>query len=1223
MKSLLAASLATLSVTGAYAAEVQAPAADYMPEATLDGLKGQTIPDTDPALQYPGSAYSMTKIQEGGDKPAGDNIVTKFTYDAQTQTMTPIYYRLDLKNTVYGEGDSERYFKYTDVNGRQQLTQADNAEEADFTVKYNTPTQNDSPMTIGENDTSYKDSVINFESDGYVFEDSNHNYLLWNRAGAEVGEIKANIINSTGSEQPSSAFGIYNEGSIAEVSGSFIFNKSNPNATLGAAPIVNASGGHIGNIEALFDDNHFYSSGAIWNQSDASIDSINSDFIYNSATSRGGAIKNEGQVGNIAGDFIGNFANGGGGGAIYNTAEIKNITGNFVNNHLAVNVRAQSGGAIYNEGTIGAIAGDFIGNYVTTTQALNFSAGGAIANKGSIASITGDFINNSAQYGAAISNGYGGVYSNTASTNFDAYIAAIKGNFIGNKGPVIENVYNSSKKSGKINSISGNFIGNMGNAIGGGIIDSITGLFVDNAGTCIKVDGVTNINADFINNNTGIFVGSDIKNISGNFIDNYLTSNYSSAYTGYGQGGAAISSGDYQRFSVGSVTGTFTGNTSINKLTNDVAMILGGAVYNHTNNTIQDFKADFTGNSAIGGGAKGGAIANPGNIVNLEGNFVDNSATGVTECPESVITDFSDTSSAFGNYSTPATDTPSVEGGAIFSNGSISELHGRFDGNRAEAKNNLSAVGGAISNAGVISNVTAVFVNNHASATTGNAYGGAISASGLDYSVDYSTQTVKLHITSFNYENADTGEVYTLYQLSINDSPSSKAVLDEYLQDGYKLIVSTTEEGGMSLSDEEFNQMKESASANIEAGRLFESVDDLYSKDDLAAEPVITPIITDSGLNITNSTFIGNYAQSVSGDARGGALHYNNSNDVPDPNALSVLSITYTNTQTGESVTFYGVLGPDDKYSALTKDEIQQYLDKGYKLSSSVINDGNMQIDPDKWDAMMTEMEAGVAAGNLFTVSLEDIFDADAFSEPVGKLISNSSFIGNYAKSESGEAKGGAIYSEANLQIEAKDGYQSIYMGSSDTTLSFKMTNGGSVYMADNIDGVIKDSGDGTKNGYNVNIKGDDINKTTFYMLNDIRNADVSVGTTTLNTINNQSHTYDFNSFTLTGDTNMAADVDLANETMDRFTANSYGEHQGNLNVVGMNLLSDAPENRPVTEIYFAQVGLKDHVTNGTGELPDGTQTTAYTPIYKYHVMYDNRDDGGYFMQVMRLTRAS
>ena len=76
-------------------------------------------------------------------------------------------------------------------------------------------------------------------------------------------------------------------------------------------------------------------------------------------------------------------------------------------------------------------------------------------------------------------------------------------------------------------------------------------------------------------------------------------------------------------------------------------------------------------------------------------------------------------------------------------------------------------------------------------------------------------------------------------------------------------------------------------------------------------------------------------------------------------------------------------------------------------------------------------------------------------------------------------------------------------------------------------------------------------------MLNDIRKADVTVGNTTLNTINNQTHTYDFNSFTLTGDTNMLADVDLANESMDRFEATSYGEHAGNLRVTGMNMLSD------------------------------------------------------------------
>ena len=94
---------------------------------------------------------------------------------------------------------------------------------------------------------------------------------------------------------------------------------------------------------------------------------------------------------------------------------------------------------------------------------------------------------------------------------------------------------------------------------------------------------------------------------------------------------------------------------------------------------------------------------------------------------------------------------------------------------------------------------------------------------------------------------------------------------------------------------------------------------------------------------------------------------------------------------------------------------------------------------------------------------------------------------------------------------------------------------------------------------------------------------------------------------------------------MDRFTATSYGEHQGNLNVIGMNLLSDAIEGETLTAVYFAQPGLKNNVlngvANGTGELPDSNyQTELYTPIYKYKVaydnvnQYDNKGDGGYFV---------
>ena len=242
-------------------------------------------------------------------------------------------------------------------------------------------------------------------------------------------------------------------------------------------------------------------------------------------------------------------------------------------------------------------------------------------------------------------------------------------------------------------------------------------------------------------------------------------------------------------------------------------------------------------------------------------------------------------------------------------------------------------------------------------------------------------------------------------------------------------------------------------------------------------------------------------------------------------------------------------------------------------------------------------------------------------------------FIGNYAKSKNGEAKGGAIYSSADLNFVAdnrtntfKDNYtesqgikddNAIYIDNN-ATLNFTMKNNGKIYMADNIDGTVtKDSDGKITDTYNVNIKGDDINNTTFYMLNDIRNANVTFDNTTINAVNNQTYGYNFNTLTVNSDTNFVADVDLANEQMDRITANTYGTHNGNLNVVGMNLLSDATKD--VTEIYFAQPGLKNNVVNGmpkTGEynLPSSAQTTFYTPIYKYNAIYDNRDDGGYFM---------
>ena len=69
------------------------------------------------------------------------------------------------------------------------------------------------------------------------------------------------------------------------------------------------------------------------------------------------------------------------GGAIYNNnGGIGDITGDFIGNYVSSSSSA-NGGAIYNGGTIGDITGDFIGNYVSSSSSAN---GGAIYNGGTI-----------------------------------------------------------------------------------------------------------------------------------------------------------------------------------------------------------------------------------------------------------------------------------------------------------------------------------------------------------------------------------------------------------------------------------------------------------------------------------------------------------------------------------------------------------------------------------------------------------------------------------------------------------------------------------------------------------------------------------------------------------------------------------------------------------------------------------------------------------------------
>lgn len=366
-----------------------------------------------------------------------------------------------------------------------------------------------------------------------------------------------------------------------------------------------------------------------------------------------------------------------------------------------------------------------------------------------------------------------------------------------------------------------------------------------------------------------------------------------------------------------------------------------------------------------------------------------------------------------------------------------------------------------------------------------------------------------------------------------------------------------------------------------------------------------------------SGNFIGNRVED-SYSAAGGAIFNTNP---PPARASEGSEVEYSETSFNISGNFIG-----NSAVALSEAELPPKPLALYNLSTTT--------------GMGGAIANGAYIGNI-TGSFIGNYASGEYAEATGGAIDNYSgeiknitgnFIGNNVQSE-GFAAGGAIMTFTDLNIVAKDGYTSVFSGNYTevngerddnaiyagygSTINFEMKNGGKFVMADNIRGVTINPNAASlqdrflPSEYNVNITGDNIDNTTFYMLNDMYDADLTVGQTTLNTVNDSIHTYDVNNFTLSNNTKMVVDVDLANETMDRFTSNGYGEHNGDLIVSGMNLLSDSKSDS--AEIYFAEQGLKDNVLNGTGELPDKYQT-AYTPIYKYNVNYDNRDDGGYFV---------
>ncbi|MCD7974913.1 MAG: hypothetical protein LUF25_03900 [Phascolarctobacterium sp.] len=309
---------------------------------------------------------------------------------------------------------------------------------------------------------------------------------------------------------------------------------------------------------------------------------------------------------------------------------------------------------------------------------------------------------------------------------------------------------------------------------------------------------------------------------------------------------------------------------------------------------------------------------------------------------------------------------------------------------------------------------------------------------------------------------------------------------------------------------------------------------------------------------VSGDTFTGNFAVSESGKAAGGAIYNSDS--------ISTFSVTDLTGNYDEGTT-----------SA---------------IGGAIYDEGASEITV-----------TGDVTGNHATASSGDAYGG-AICAGEGTVVTLSGNItGNSATSTT--ALGGAIYNAGtvNINIEDQDAVISgntavsggteeanVLYGEAASVTNFNLTDA-TLRLDDSLTG---------ETGFEINISGNGIDATTFYMYNDINDSNLSIGGTTLNTMNGEVHTYNVNQFTVSGDFDMRADINLGNETMDRFVTNgnSYGEAQGTLNVSAMNVVKDTSKSG--VGIYFAEPGLKEDVTSSVSDVmgPINTYTISYDKNY-------------------------
>ncbi len=695
---------------------------------------------TEVPAQGEDSAYTLTEVSS----PSGNNVITRYEYNAETGDVTAKYYRLDLKKTEYGTGENSTTVNTNVINSTVPVTaKYDDASTKTYDNNYTAP-------VINSGDTTITNAIFNNISSttGMIT-------AFKNTETGNVEHLNADFINNSvvlNEKGIGIEFLIKNRGTIGDINANFVNNRIESQVSTGYG--LGIEGG-------------FFVSNSASSSSNASIGNINGNFINNSivlnSTSHGHAT--------VSGSFfIGNYS-------FSNVVRIGDVSSNFIGNNVDIYASAQTAlyGAGYignrSNGVIGNITGDFINNNMTL-RATNYSStlagAGFIGNyafnndETKIGNINSNFINNTvtvssstaALYGGGIIGNYN--YYNTISDK-KVSIGNINGDFINNKitvsgkamvlgGTLIGNYAYNCKYDTIIGDITGDFINNSVEISGYSSSVRTTGLignFSSYGSDGNSVAKIGKINANFYNNNVttngqwamggaitnyntrGFGNYSVIDSISGEFIKNGLRNTYSST-SSYALGGAIYSNG-------GKITNGITNSSFIGNYTIAYGISAGGAIY-AINYGIDKLDADFISNYAYSSNsnAHGGALDN-GAIETVSGKFISNYAQGQTAQGGAIYHHYSDwrttlKSDTFKeNYAKTTSGT--AQGGAIYVASRINGVNAEFSGNYAQATSG-SAYGGALylntenvfSSYGLNSN----FTENYVKTSSGYAYGGAI-----------------------------------------------------------------------------------------------------------------------------------------------------------------------------------------------------------------------------------------------------------------------------------------------------------------------------------------------------------------------------------------------------------------------------------------------------------------------------------------------------------------